>query len=185
MSVSRDGKGYGFFTKFLHWMMFLALAAQFLVGYAMERADDLFEWAVDRWMGGEDDMLLIPHVVLGVFILLLAVIRVIWRKATALPPWAEGLTAVERRVAHRVEQTLYWMMFLIPITGLALVLITGEDWDLGGREWQAPREWVDDDVVLGAHIATHLVFFGAFLTHVGLVFKHQFIHRDGLLRRML
>lgn len=47
MSVSRDGQGYGSITKILHWVMFLALAAQFVIGYAMDRADDLFEWAVD------------------------------------------------------------------------------------------------------------------------------------------
>lgn len=76
-------------------------------------------------------------------------------------------------------------MFLIPLTGLALLLVSGEDWDLGTREWQAPLELADDDVLLGAHIATHLAFFAAFATHVGLVLKHQFIDRDALLRRML
>ncbi|HVR33093.1 MAG TPA: cytochrome b/b6 domain-containing protein [Acidimicrobiia bacterium] len=178
-------EGYGVVAKILHWGMFLALAAQFLVGYSLERADDLLEWAVDRWLGGDDDRVLVIHAALGVVILALAVVRVVWRKVAGLPPWAETLSAGERRFAHRVEQVLYWMMFLIPITGLALVLISGEDWDLNGGEWQAPLELIDDDVLLGAHISTHVVFFAAFLAHVGLVLKHQIVDRDGLLRRML
>ena len=178
-------EGFGVVAKVLHWGMMLALGAQFVVGYAMERADDLLDGPVDLWLGGEDDRLLVVHVVLGVAILGLAVVRVAWRKVAGLPPWAETLSHRERHFAHRVEQVLYGMMFLIPITGLALVLISGEDWDLNGGEWVAPREWIDDDVLLPAHIAAHLVFFGALIAHVGLVLKHQLVDRDGLLRRML
>lgn len=182
---SHANEGYGLIAKLLHWTMFLALMAQFVVGYAMERADDLLEGVVDRWFGGEEEGLLVIHALLGVSILGLATIRVVWRKVAGLPPWAGGLSAFERRLAHRVERVLYWLMFLIPLTGLALVLISGEDWDLNGGEWQAPREWVDDDLLLAAHILTHLAFFATFAVHVGLVFKHQFVDRDGLLRRML
>ena len=77
-------------------------------------------------------------------------------------------------------------MFLIPLTGLSLVLASGEDWDLGWRgEWRAPWEWIDDDILLAVHIATHLAFFTALSVHVGMVFKHQFVDRDRLLNRML
>src|SRR5690606_14130445 len=116
--------------KFLHWTMFLALTAQFVVGYGMDRGEFLLEWAVDRWLGGEEEALLPVHVALGILILALALIRVIWRKSLGLPPWAEGLAPGERRLAHVTERVLYWLMFLIPLTGLALVLVSGEDWDL-------------------------------------------------------
>lgn len=185
MRFRNDAGGYRLVTKVLHWTTVVALAAQFAVGYSMERADDLLDGPVDRWLGGEDDMLLIVHAAIGVSILLLAVIRVVWRAATPLPAWADGLSESERRIAKRVEQVLYWLLFLIPLTGLALVLVSGEDWDLGRREWEAPREWADDDVILAAHIATHLAFFAAFAVHVGLVLKHQFVDRDRLLNRML
>lgn len=35
--------GYGFVVKTLHWVMFAALGAQFVVGYSLERAEDLFD----------------------------------------------------------------------------------------------------------------------------------------------
>jgi cytochrome b561 len=93
-------RGYGLVTKVLHWATALLLLAQFLVGYSMERFDALLEWAVDRWLGGEADLLLPVHVALGVSILVLAVVRLLWRKAAGLPDWAEGLSTVERRIAH-------------------------------------------------------------------------------------
>jgi cytochrome b561 len=185
MSTQTEESGYGLVTRTLHWAMFLLLGAQFLLGYSIDRADDLLEWAVDRWAGGEDGMLVALHVSLGIFILGLTVIRAVWRKVGGLPPWAPGLSTVERRVAHRIEQVLYATMFLIPLTGLALVLLSGDDWDLGRGRLRAPFDLIDDDLLLGAHIVAHLVFFGALAVHVGLVLKHQFVDRDGLLRRML
>lgn len=184
---TRDGAapGYPVGTKILHWAMVVALSIQFVLGYAIDRADDLLEWFVDGWLGGQEDRLVLMHVGIGLIIISLAIVRVVWRRTVGLPPWAPGLSELERRIAHRVEQVLYWLMFLIPLTGLALVLVSGEDWDLGRGQWQAPVEWLDDDVLLGAHIASHLTFFAALAIHVGLVLKHQFIDRDHLLRRML
>jgi cytochrome b561 len=185
VALRPDESSYGSVFKFLHWTMFLALGAQFVVGYAMDRGEFLLEWAVERWLGGEEEALLPVHVALGLLILTLALIRVTWRRRAGLPPWAEGLSPAERRLAHATERLLYWLMFLIPLTGLALVLFSGEDWDLRRGEWRAPWDWADDDLLLAGHVATHVVFFGALAAHVGLVLKHQLVDRDGLLRRML
>ena len=177
--------GYGWVAKLLHWVTFLALVAQFVVGYSIDRADDLLEPVVDAWFRAEDDVLVVVHAVLGCTILVLAVVRVAWRRIHGLPPWSPALSARERRVEGLTEKVLYATLFLIPLTGLALLVVAGEDWDLGRREWEAPLELVDGDVALGAHIATHVTFFAAFAVHVGLVLTHQLLHRDGLLRRML
>jgi cytochrome b561 len=165
--------------------MFFALTAQFAIGYAIERFDDLLETPVELWLGGEEDSLLIVHAGLGVTILVLALVRVASRVRVGLPPWAETLSAFERRLAHRTEMVLYALMFLIPVTGLALLLLSGEDWDVLGGEWEAPFEVIDDDVLLGAHISTHVLFLFAIAAHLGLVFKHQLVNRDGILQRML
>lgn len=175
---------YHLVARVLHWTMLVAIVAQFALGYGIDRADDLLEWAVDLWFAGEDDVLVLSHVALGVVILVLATVRVLWRTVAGLPPWAPGLSDLERRIAHRVEQVLYAAMFLIPLTGIALVLLSGEDWELGRREWRSPSELLDDDVLLGAHIATHVAFLAALVIHVGMVLKHQLIDRDGLLSRM-
>lgn len=179
-----DPPGYRPLMKVLHWTMFAALSVQFVVGYSIDRADDLLAWVVDTWLGGESDRLVIVHAAIGLMILSLAIVRYVWRGMVGLPPWAEQLSAGERRLAHRVEQVLYATMFVIPITGLALLFLSGEDWDLANGRWEAPVELIDDDLALGAHVTTHVAFFAAVLLHVGLVLKHQLIQRDHLLRRM-
>lgn len=76
------------------------LALQFVVGYSLERADDLLDPVVDLWLGGEDDLLVLVHASIGVVVLLLAVVRVVVRRAVELPPWAPrspgGRRAVRR-----------------------------------------------------------------------------------------
>jgi cytochrome b561 len=100
-----------------------------------------------------------------VTILVLAVMRLWWRRRTTLPAWAPGLSATERRFAHWTERALYLLLFAIPSTGLWLVLVS------------------DDAVAF--HVAAHIAFFVVFAAHIGLVLKHQLIDRDGLLRRMI
>lgn len=178
-----DTAAYGRVARLLHWSTVGLLTAQFAVGYGLDRSDWLEDLG-EAWLG-DASRLLVVHIGLGVTILVVAGARVAWRRAVGLPPWAPTLSAVERRVASLTEKALYVLLFAIPLTGLALVLVSGEDWDVGRGEWVAPREWVDDDVLLGAHIASHLAFFLAVGTHVGLVLKHQLLDRDHLLRRML
>ena len=104
--------------------------------------------------------------ILGSIILTLAVVRLIWRFTTPLPPWADTLSEGERTLAHWTERALYVLMFAIPLTGLWLVI-------------------VDDDDARWPHVLSHIAFFVVFVLHVGLVLKHQLLDRDRLLRRML
>jgi cytochrome b561 len=175
VSTPEAHSGYGRTTKALHWLTVAALAAQFAVGYLMD-ADDGGrgrgrgrggDSGRGRGRGGDgegylDDpeTLLKLHIVLGVTILVLAVVRVLWRRFDGLPPWAEQLSAGQRRLAHWTERVLLTTLFVIPLSGLALVL--------GG----------DDDLVW-IHVAAHVVFFSALAAHVGLVVSR------GLMGRML
>jgi cytochrome b561 len=142
--------GYGLVTKALHWSTVLLLLLQFGVGYAMTR--------VVPAAGPE---LLPLHVGLGVGILVIAGIRLGWRVATALPPWADRLSTVERRIAKAVERSLYALLIVIPLSGLALTRAPGTTWP----------------VVLGLHIASHVAFFAVLAVHLALVVKNRLLRR--------
>ena len=183
----RSGEhGYGALAKSLHWLTVLALLAQFAVGYALDvddgsgrgrgrgRGGDGSGRGRGRGRGGDDDGgyladpdgLLTLHVLLGVLILTLAVVRVVVRRVDGLPPWAEGLSHRERTLAHWTEKALLTLLFVVPLTGIVLVA-------------------AGDDDVLPLHVAAHVAFFVALALHVGLVLKHQLVDRDRLLARML
>lgn len=172
---------YGRFTRFLHWSTVLALAGQFIVGYSLDDGSGRGRGrgrgrsgesgrGRGRGRGGEYDLsenrLLLAHVILGVTILVLTLVRIWWRRRTPLPPWAPQLAQIERTIVHWTERALYLSQLAMPATGLWLV-------------------FAGDDDVVGVHVAAHLLFFAAVAVHLSIVFFHTVIRRDGLIRRML
>ena len=105
------------------------------------------------------------HVGLGLFILLLAAVRLLWRRSTPLPPWAEHLSAGERRLEGGLEKALLTLLFVVPASGLLLVA-AGDDW-------------------LPLHVTAQIAFLVAIAVHVGLVLSHSVVRRNRHLARML
>lgn len=122
----RSGEhGYGWITKVLHWLTMLLVAAQFVVGYSMDLdgacdspgeerrggdTSDAFEERLDRLedaceqeaeqldlSGGAFDLSEL-HLLLGLSILVIAVVRPLWRHYDGFPPWSEHLSEGERRL---------------------------------------------------------------------------------------
>jgi cytochrome b561 len=132
------------------------------------REDDYVSAAFSDVFSGDalNDGLSLPeiHVLLGLSIMLLGVLRVLWRATTPLPPWAPFLEAGERRLESALEKLLLTLLFVVPATGL--LLIAGEsDW-------------------LAVHIVAQLVLLAVIAVHVGLVLSHTVVRRDGQLWRM-
>ena len=105
------------------------------------------------------------HVLLGLSIMLLGLLRVPWRAATPLPPWAESLGSGERRLEFALEKVLLALLFVVPGTGL-LLIAAGHDW-------------------LPLHVTAQVLFLVVIALHVGLVLKHTVVYRRAHLRRML
>ena len=163
--LRNDEHGYGLVTKTLHWAMVLAIVTQFTIGFAMTpngggrgRGHGRGHGRGRRYDPFGSDHLLTAHVMLGALILTLAVIRLVWRLTTPLPPWAPTLTPGERTLAHWTERALYVLMFAIPITGLLLIL-------------------ADDDDMRWPHVMTHIAFFVVFVLHVSLVVTRRLVPR--------
>lgn len=145
---------------------------------ACEQAQDVREqdaddavgsaWS-DLWSGGGLDAsgggldasggLTLPawHVLLGLAIVAIGLLRVVWRRATPLPPWDARLTRTDRKVLHHAERILLAMLFVVPATGIALV--------------------VGSTDVLPLHIAAHLCFYAALVAHVGVVVRRRVVGR--------
>lgn len=114
-----------------------------------------------------DDGLALPeiHVLLGLSLIVLAVLRVLWRAVAGLPPWAEHLSTGERTLESALEKLLLTLLFVVPATGLLLIA--------GGHD------------LLWVHIAAQVALLLTIAVHVGLVLKHTVVRRNRHLSRML
>jgi len=133
------------------------------------REDDAASDVFSDVIGGDAfaDGLSLPelHVVLGLSIILLALLRTAWRRTTPLPPWAEHLSRGERRLEGGLEKLLLALLVVVPASGLLLVT--------GGEDW------------LPVHVAAQFLFLAAVAAHVGLVLRHTLLRRNRHLARML
>lgn len=114
----------------------------------------------DLWSGdlfGEGLSLPETHVLLGLTIIALGVLRLVWRRTTALPPWDPRLSPANQRVVHGTEVSLLALQFVVPATGILLVVGS------------------DDMVVV--HIAAHVAFFLALAAHLGMVIGKKLVPR--------
>ncbi|MFD2792236.1 cytochrome b/b6 domain-containing protein [Promicromonospora vindobonensis] len=114
----------------------------------------------DLWTGdltGGELTLAGWHVVLGLAIVAVGVLRVVWRRTTPLPPWDSRLTETDRVVLHRAERILLALLFVVPATGIALVVGSSD--------------------LVPLHVAAHLCFYAALVVHVGVVVRRRVVGR--------
>ncbi|WP_165362757.1 cytochrome b [Promicromonospora panici] len=109
--------------------------------------------------GPADGGLSLPgwHVLLGLTIVAVGILRVVWRSTTPLPPWDARLTASDRRVLHWAERILLALLFVVPATGIVLVV---------GNEDLVPL-----------HVGAHLCFYAALAVHVAVVVRRRVVGR--------
>jgi cytochrome b561 len=178
-----DPPRYGTVAKTLHWTIFLLFLNQFVVAYLMlntppdETAAGFTPGTLYNW-----------HKSIGLIALAVAIFRFIWRKQAGVPDWAPSLSAAEKRWIHWIERTLYVCMFLMPASGYVFVMAGGygvkffSTWDLpnpiGENESLAlVAEWT--------HIVTACLIAATLVAHWGIGIRHQLLHRDRYLHRML
>jgi len=104
------------------------------------------------------------------------------------PPLGDTLTSLERVGARSVHRMLLALMFIIPITGYLITTSDGKPVDMFGL-FEIPALLSVTEMVRDNSIFLHYwLAYGTIALvglHAGAALKHQFINRDGTLRRMI
>ena len=183
MALKNSTTHYGTVTRFLHWAVFLLFAHQYLSGNFMTRIEGdhtLFGLTQGNYYDW--------HKSIGVVLLLLAVLRILWRKLTPLPDWSPVLSPAERAISHWNETLLYACMILMPVSGYLFVMAGDYGIKLFGlHDLVNPigKQALLADIARIAHIVISYVIVVVASWHIGLGLKHHVFERNGFLRRML
>jgi cytochrome b561 len=160
----------------LHWLLALMIVTSFSVGWTMSDMPfsptrlRLFNW--HKWA--------------GMTILLLSGLRLLWR-LTHTPPAHGPMPAWQRRAAESAHFALYALFFAVPLAGWAYSCAAGFPVVLYGLipfPNIAPVDRALAETLKALHEALAWSLAGVVLLHVAAALKHQFVDRDGLLRRM-
>ena len=176
MKWQNTTESWGAVSRYLHWGVAVLILVQLVLGLAAEAWRlsptklDLFVW----------------HKSLGILILVLVLLRLLWRLVTVTPGLA-GLPRWQQHLSRANVVALYLCMLALPISGLIIQAASNVPFRVF---WVLP--WPDalsldeslGDLAEPLHGLLAVVLMVALALHIGAAVFHHCIRRDGVLRRM-
>jgi cytochrome b561 len=168
---------YGTTAKVLHWLVVALLVAQYPIGWLMP----------DIHPGMQPGAGMIFHISFGIVILLLIVLRLVWRLThpvapeSSLPPW-------QRLSSEVVHWMLYVLVLATTVTGWLFASFRG--WPMSFFYLFPMPMLASDDAAAGKaidglHQAAEWALLVVIGIHVAAALVHLFVFRDRIMQRML
>jgi cytochrome b561 len=162
-------------SRILHWLMAVLLLAMVFIGVAMVAS-----------LGNYHKLVAI-HRPLGILILILAVIRLVNRMFTTLPPFPPTMSPRERKIASASERLFYTLMIALPLVGWGMLSAGHYPIVMFGSVHLPPILPASPmlyAILRKTHTILAYLLFLTFLGHLSAVLFHTVIIRDRLLDRM-
>ncbi len=174
MSQHTSSTRYGRGARFFHW----ATAALILVLFPVGLYGNSLPVGPTRLMLGR------IHLALGVTILIMTLVRLVWRSTHRPPALPESYPAPSRFAAHAAHWLLYGLLIGLPVLGLTTTFITGVLPMLLGFPLTEPLNLPAGAIPSKMHLIGVWTLLGLLVAHIGAALMHQFVWKDGILRRM-
>jgi cytochrome b561 len=169
--------GYHPVAKTLHWTVALLVLGMLAVGLWMTGLPlGLLKLQVYAW-----------HKWIGLIVLLLTVLRLLWRWRSPPPPLPSTVARWELGLAPLVHWTLLALLVAMPVSGWLMSSAAGV-----AVVWFGVLPLPDlvprDQQLFAALRTTHYILSRALMVmivlHVAAVLRHDVLRRDGIFRRM-
>lgn len=191
MAIGNSRESWGLIARLLHWVM--AVAILFLLGVGFYMAEILTGNDSDTLMEKFD--LIQTHKSWGFTVFVLACLRVIWRALNPTPALPKQMSKIEIGAAHAGHFALYLCMFAMPVSGWLMASASPLQDSYGIKNmvfglFEMPDPFVPgnealSDLFANVHFYTACALALILAGHAAAALKHQFVKKDGLLRRMI
>jgi cytochrome b561 len=173
----QTGSRYSKVAMLLHWLLFIGVIVNWRLAETAHELPKAERGSLMDW-----------HFTVGITILLLTLLRIVWRLVHRPPPLDPNLKPWERTLAHVTHFLFYVLLLALPLLGWIGISASGGtisfwglfDWfalPLAGKE--AGHEMLEIHETLGTAILWLIVL------HAAGALKHTFWDKDGNLFRML
>lgn len=176
---------YGDTAVIFHWLIAFFIIGLLAVGKFMTQLEenDPLRFELTQW-----------HKSFGISVLVLSVLRIVWRITHKPPPELNTIPAWQQKAASFTHLLLYGLMLILPITGWIMVSASPLNIDtilFGMVEWphlplgNLPDKEAVASAFHGYHEIASSILIVLLLAHSGAALKHHFIDKDTVLVRML
>ena len=168
---------YGVVAKSLHWLLFLMLTFSIVAG----------NFLASLPKGAEKLQVAGMHKSFGVVILMLILLRLVWRLINETPRLPNETTAGEAFIAKAMHWGLYVLMFAQPLSGIMMSQAAGFPVSFFGF-FEFPV-FLDKNpelakTFLTIHGTVWILLVIAVIGHAGAALRHHFIKKDNVLKQM-
>jgi cytochrome b561 len=189
--LGNDRQHWGSVARALHWGMAAMIAVQVPLGFWMVDA-------YDTWLATKGDPTLVmrlsrAHNTLGFLVLILVLARLGWRATNTTPELPATLAAYQRILARLTHGALYALLITFPLTGWSALSAYDGEFPIFFFGWENVPRIVprvpegapfDADFFGEIHETCWKIGSGILGLHAIAALWHQYVLKDGLLRRM-
>jgi len=169
---------YSALAKLFHWVIAALIVTQFVLAGMADRLPT----------GVHKLTLLARHKSVGMTVLMLAILRLLWRLKHPPPALPSAMSPRERLAARSTHVAFYVLLFVQPITGW--LMSSAKNYSVS---WFGLFTWPNligkneaaFNILRGTHDALSGVLFAIAVLHIFAALKHHFWNRDEVLLRML
>lgn len=167
---------YNGVARALHWVIALAIIAEVVLGLGHDALRGLFP--------------VMPiHKAVGITVLTLSLFRLYWRLSHPAPPLPASLPRWQIGMAHGLHWLFYAMMIAVPLTGWIIASAGDRPLEWFGLfdipKWPVMKGSPLADSAHEGHELMGKLFIPLIALHIAAAFFHQFVQKDGVMRRML
>ncbi len=165
-------------AKWFHWLIVFLVGLEILIGGIMP--------GIHR--NTEPGTLVNFHFSFGLVIIAIMFARIAWRITHPAPPLPSGTSWWQTAVTHLMHLTLYALLFVIPFAGWLWANAVG--WQVRAfwiipMPTLVPKGWAYTWLAADAHVYLVGLISLLIAVHVVAALWHWFVHKDGVLERML
>lgn len=175
-----DDRQYSGFAKLLHWLTALTVVGMFALGLWMMELS-----YYDPWYRTAPDI----HKSVGIALVLVTLIRLIYKFAVPHPGALPGHSRPVRVAAKLVHATIYMLLLVMFVSGYLITTAKGDPLVVFGGYLQIPSVFSGldnlEDKAGEIHQIAAFTLIGLAILHAAAALKHHFIDRDDTLLRMI
>jgi len=175
--IKNTANTYGVVAKSFHWLLFLMFAFSIVTG----------NFLASLPKGAEKLQAAGMHKSFGAVILMLLMLRLVWRLTNKTPQLPDETTAGEAFVAKTMHWGLYVLMFAQPLSGIMMSQAAGIPVSFFGL-FEFPVFLDKNPELAKAFLSIHgtvwILLVIAITGHVGAALHHHFIKKDKVLKQM-
>lgn len=170
---------WGWFSIGIHWLTVITVLSLFALGLWMVELN-----LYDAWYKKAPNL----HKSIGILLLVLTLLRIVWRRIEGKPEPLSSHTAREQRIAKLMHILLYTLLISVMVFGYLISTADGRGIEVFGLlSIPATLHGLDkqEDIAGVIHLWLAVILISMVVLHALAAIKHHFIDKDQTLKRML